>query len=90
MTTSKNRPRVPVQYPSGVPIALMGISLLIIQAACSVGVPPLALPFVILLPWAPYLYVEGKRRKQASKSEKQAMQDRFDAEDIALFGSKLG
>jgi hypothetical protein len=79
-----------VQYPSGVPIAPMGGSLLIAQAAYSMGVLPLALPFVSLLPWAPYLYVEGKRRKRAAEREKRAMQERFEAEDVALFGVKLG
>jgi hypothetical protein len=75
------------------------ISALIILTSCTPlltnpmhhywGVSYFAAPLLVLLAWAPYLIWNAVRRWQVAAQEKQALQAKYDAEDIAMFGRKL-
>lgn len=46
-------------------------------------------PWLALLVFAPFAYVDARRQRKSTAQEKRELQDKYDAEDQAMFGKPL-
>lgn len=48
-----------------------------------------SLPFLALIVWVPFVVVEVRRHRAEAAQEKRELQEKYDAEDRAMFGKPL-
>ena len=73
------------------PSAIAGVLMVFVTPVVVAASPALALllPWLSVLIFAPFAYVDVQRRKQEAARQKRALQDKHDAEDKATFGKPL-
>ena len=71
---------------------LISTPLIILTIPWSVGTAPVfspLMPWLLLLVYVPFIWVDMRRNQQATAREKRELQAKYDAEDKAMFGKPL-